>query len=128
MLILSFRGSLQWDSNDPVNHNGIVCFCHVEVGDNIKINTIANLLSQLEIVEGGELVIVPFPFLNNKQNKMDCESAKKFLANLKEKLLTLVPKRIPVSLASGTKANVIELSVKEATFGFPDNRISFMAI
>jgi hypothetical protein len=119
MKILFFRGSFIWDENALVACKGLICFCHVEVGDFIKINTIANLIYEKK-KEGDEIVLVPFPYLDDPKNKMGSEATKEMLRKLK----TLIKPQASVYVACGSKRNILDLSVLQADFGVPDDRIS----
>ncbi len=112
--------SFNWDPNAEFNHIGLICLCHVEMGDMIKINTISKRIS-LEKEVGKPVVLVPFPFLDTDEKKMHCKPARQLL----EKIQESIPGSV---IATGYKHNIFELSVPMAVFGKADQRMKYVLI
>lgn len=77
MKILTFRGVFSWDKENP--QAGLICWCHVQPGDNSKVERIARIIKSKR-KSGEKIIIVPFAHLSHKI--MDSSPAKDFFNHL----------------------------------------------
>lgn len=71
MRILLFRGSFSWDGKNT--HNGLICWCHIQSGDNEKIHQVIRKVKlKKRMLE--KVILVPFAHLD--KSSMTYDSAK----------------------------------------------------
>lgn len=84
MKILFFRGSLSWDKGNY--HQGLICFCHFLLNDTKETIKKASSKIMTRKKIGEDIIILPFCFLDKRENSLQQSEIKFFFEALVEGL------------------------------------------